>query len=396
MNVDLHSHYPMHLDPAARAATLRAMTAPRRSDEDAIRALILDFASRIANYRSFDSGPAVTVNSLRAGRVGVALSVLYCPFAEMDLELPYGAPPKAGYFTQLTALLETVEREIATHHAQDAGIARNPGELDALLQAGKLALIHVAEGGFHFGATPQEIAANVKTLAARGLAYITVAHLFYRGVARNAPALPFLADPIYQLLFPESGPGLTDLGRALIEAMIEAHVLIDVTHMDESSLGETFGLLDGVDPARTIPVISSHMACRFGDLEYNLTDPWLERIAERKGVIGIILCDHYATNGIRQRTQTLEESLEVVAQHVDRIRNVTGSHDHAALGTDLDGFIKPTLAGLDDASHLWRLEDAVIARYGATDGAKICSENALRVLRSYWGGAGGPAVRTAG
>jgi microsomal dipeptidase-like Zn-dependent dipeptidase len=389
MNVDLHSHFPMHIDPVARAGTLRVMTAPRRREEDAIRALILDFACRIANYRSLDSGPAVTVKSLRAGRVGVALSVLYCPFAEMDLDQPYGAPPQPEYFTQLVALLDSVEREIATHHAQEAGIARSVAELDALLQAGKLALVHAVEGGFHFGATPREIAANVKTLAGRGLAYITVAHLFYRGIARNAPALPFLADPIYKLLFHESGPGLTDLGRALIEAMIETHVLIDVTHMDESSLGETFGLLDGVDPAKTIPVIASHMACRFGDLEYNLTDPWLEKIAERKGVIGVILCDHYTTNGIRQQTRTLEESLEVVARHVDRIRSVTGSHDHTALGTDLDGFIKPTLAGLDDASHLWRLEEAVVARYGAMDGAKICSENALRVLRSYWGGAGG-------
>ena len=31
-------------------------------------------------------------------------------------------------------------------------------------------------------------------LAAHGVAYITVAHLFWRGVATNAPAIPFLPD----------------------------------------------------------------------------------------------------------------------------------------------------------------------------------------------------------
>jgi microsomal dipeptidase-like Zn-dependent dipeptidase len=385
MNVDLHAHFPMHLDPAARGGAVRAMTAPRQNEEDAMRALILEFACRMANYRSLDSGPAVTVKSLRAGKVGVALSVLYCPFAEMDLDRAYGAPPRPEYFTQLVALMDAVEREAAGHSAHEAGVARNVAELDVLLAADKLALIHAVEGGFHFGATPQDVAANVSALAKRGLAYITVAHLFYRGVARNAPALPFLADPIYKLLFPESGPGLTDLGRALIEAMIREHVLIDITHMNESSLTETFDLLDAVDARKSVPVISSHMACRFGDLEYNLQDRWLQRIADRRGVIGIILCDHYATSGLRPQTQALDESLEVIARHVDRIKDLTGAHDSAALGTDLDGFIKPTLAGLDDASHLWRLEQALIARYGENDAAKICSGNALRVLRGYWG-----------
>ena len=35
------------------------------------------------------------------------------------------------------------------------------------------------------------------------MVYVTVAHLFYRQVARNAPALPFLHwDWVYYLVFP--------------------------------------------------------------------------------------------------------------------------------------------------------------------------------------------------
>ena len=52
--------------------------------------------------------------------------------------------------------------------------------------------MHCIEGGFHLGATPEEVTAHVHELADRGVAYITLAHLFWRRVATNAPALPFL------------------------------------------------------------------------------------------------------------------------------------------------------------------------------------------------------------
>lgn len=45
----------------------------------------------VLNYRTFFSGPRVTLELLRDGHVGVALSVLYSPFAEMDLAQHLGA-----------------------------------------------------------------------------------------------------------------------------------------------------------------------------------------------------------------------------------------------------------------------------------------------------------------
>ena len=41
--------------------------------------------------------------------------------------------------------------------------------------------------------------------AQRGVAYITLAHLFYRGVAQNAPAIPFVPDALYKIVFPQKG-----------------------------------------------------------------------------------------------------------------------------------------------------------------------------------------------
>jgi microsomal dipeptidase-like Zn-dependent dipeptidase len=75
----------------------------------------------------------------------------------------------------------------------------------------------------------------------------------------------------------------------------------------------------------------------------------------------------------------------VLCRHIDQIAELTGSHRHAAIGSDLDGFIKPTLAGLDTMSDMKRLERALVRRYGEEDGRLIASENALRPLRTWWG-----------
>ena len=81
--------------------------------------------------------------------------------------------------------------------------------------------------------------------ARRGVAYVTLAHLFYRGVAQNAPALPFLPDALYRLVFPQPGDaGLTPLGEAALRAMGEHRVLVDVTHMNDRALEHTFRVLE--------------------------------------------------------------------------------------------------------------------------------------------------------
>src|SRR5207247_10345973 len=186
---------------------------------------------------------------------------------------------------------------------------------------------------------------------------------------------------VYLLLFPPPDRGLTALGEAALRAMVRTGILVDVTHISAHSFDDALELMDELDPERRIPVIASHMACRFGDLEYNLTDEQIARVAERDGAMGVILCDHFAKEGLRpRRTRTFAESLEIVCRHVDRIREVTGSHRHAAIGSDLDGYIKPTLAGMDDMTALAPLRIGLGERSG-DDAEAISHPNALRVLR---------------
>ncbi len=388
MIVDLHSHYAMHLLPKAEgtAIDLFSTAKGRARLRDRVRAWLVGLASRFANYRSFESGPRVTVPQLREGGVGVALSVVYSFFDELDLDAPYGAPPEAGYLPRLMRQLDMVEAEIAERHGGEATVARDPAGLDRALAEDQVALVHCVEGGFHLGETPEAVDHAVTELARRGVAYIVLPHLLWRAVATNAPALPFLPDWLYRVVFPQPKVGLTELGRAAATAMAREGVLIDLSHMSTLAVADTFELLDRLDPDRRVPVLSSHAGFRFGGQEYALDEQTVKLIAGRDGVIGLIFAQHQLNDGLRRtKTKTFEDSFEVICSHLDRIAEITGSHRHTAIGSDFDGFIKPTLGGLESMTDMAGLEAALRERYGAGDAELICAENALRVLRAGWG-----------
>jgi microsomal dipeptidase-like Zn-dependent dipeptidase len=303
----------------------------------------------------------------------------------MDLSKSYGAPPAEGYAADVLAQLALVEQHVA--ESQEAAIAHSPAELDALLTDGKPILIHAIEGGFQLGQDETAIGSNVRKLAEHGVAYVTVAHLFWRQMATNAPALPFLPDWLYHLVFPEPDEGLSGFGRAAINAVLDHGILVDITHMSARSIADTFALLEERDPGKRIPVIATHMACRFGGLEYCFDDDTIRRVAERGGVLGSILCKHYMTSGVRRRVNSYADSIDVLCRHIDRIHEVTGSYDHVAIGSDLDGYIKPALTGLEHMGRMRDLQQSLRDRYGVAAGEQICSANALRVLRGAWRGA---------
>jgi microsomal dipeptidase-like Zn-dependent dipeptidase len=390
MIADLHAHYPMHLVPEEKGSPIDALTTARgrRRLRDSIRAWLVGIASRFGNYRSFESGPRVTVDSMVAGGVGVAWSVLYAFFDEADIGKPYGSPGAPGYLDDVLELMDTVEDNIKEKHSDNATVAHTHAELDAALAQNKVALVHVLEGGFHLGATPDEVDAAVTKLARRGLAYVTLAHLVFRQVATNANAIPFLPDKIYNWLFPQPHEGLTELGRAAVQAMVREHVLIDASHMGDRSVADLIAMLDELDPSKQVPLFASHAGFRFGKQEYMYTEDTVRAFGERNGVIGLIFAQHQLLDGLTpSKTKTFEESFEAICKHIDRIAEITGSHTNVALGTDFDGFIKPTLGGLESSADLAKLDTALHDHYGDEIADAVTNGNALRLLRTYWRGA---------
>jgi len=388
---DLHSHYAMHLVPGPPHALRHLFSgADEARLRDRVRALLVGLASRFANYRSFWSGPRVTIGSLRSGGVQVALSVLYSFFDELALGHEYPAPPSAAYVDAVLRQADLVERNIHDHHDSEALVAHNPGDLDRAAREGKVALIHCVEGGYHLGATEEEVSDAVARLARRGIAYVTLAHLLWRHVATDAPAIPFLPDWLYRWLFPQPEEGLSNLGRAAVEAMVRDRVLIDLSHMSDRSVSDTLSHLDELDVPTPTPVIATHAGFRFGSQEYMLTEDTIGRIADRGGVVGLIMAQHQICDGLtRLPVRSFERSTEIICDHIDRIASVTGTHDHIGIGSDLDGFIKPTLGGIESAADMARLERELRLRYGEEVAHNICFANAMRVLRAGWGGGTG-------
>ena len=382
MLVDLHAHYPMHLLADEQQRTHeRAQTWWRQRWQGRVVSLL----SRLANYQGPGGDPSVTEALMRGGDVGVALSMLYQPFDEMDLSQAYGAPPRQSYFDDIVDQHQTVEDHVKAHSSAVA-IAHSATELDALLDGGIPILIHAIEGGFQLGADQAEVRRNVAKLAGLGVAYVTVAHLFFRDVATNAPALPFLPDWLYNRIFPQ-GPheGLTALGHDVIDALVDEGILIDLTHMRSQSIRDVLTQLDDRDPGKQIPVIATHMAYRFGGLEYSFDDETISAVAARGGVLGCILCDHYISSGLPGGPKTIDGSVEKLCRHIDKIHELTGTYDNIGIGSDLDGYIKPALAGLEHMGRMGELQERLRQRYGDGDAEKICSANALRVLRAEWG-----------
>src|ERR1044072_1934061 len=272
MIADLHAHYPMRvlteMDPDTAAKAMKAGGGATLGDR--IRSLVLRVANKLDNHPTWDGTYRINPENLQAGNVRLAMSVHLRPFEEMDLSKPYGAPPEADYFPGVIADIEAVEREVAGHDPAQIRLVHNRAELDECLEGSRAtALVHAVEGGCLLGDTPAEIEANCAKLAARGVGYVPVAHLFFRQVATNANAISFLPDFLYAFFFPQRDRDrLTPRGEAVIRGLVRNRIMIDLSHMDPPAIRETFALLDEVDPQSKVPVISTHHGFRFGKQEY--------------------------------------------------------------------------------------------------------------------------------
>src|SRR5205823_5078505 len=93
-------------------------------------------------------------------------SVLYDP----DDEFFHDATPIPEAFDNLIAQMDNVEKEVSGK----VKLATNAAQIRQYLHEDQKFLFHCVEGAFALGGNPK----NVETLAARGVAYVIIAHLF--------------------------------------------------------------------------------------------------------------------------------------------------------------------------------------------------------------------------
>lgn len=177
------------------------------------------------------------------------------------------------------------------------------------------------------------------------------------------------------------GP-LTDDGRALLPALEQAGMILDVTHLCDESFDEALDLFGG-------PVLASHQNCRaLVPGERQFSDDQLRRVIARGGVIGVAMDAWMLYPGwIKGVTRNEVVSLQAWGDHVDHICQLAGDALHVAVGTDLDGGYgyEQCPHDLESVAGLQKLPGLLAARgYRDEDVRAIMYGNWLRLLRSAW------------
>lgn len=345
---------------------------PRVGTDGSAEGKQLEFwaANLLLNYASGE--PRVSLQKFEAGSPGGAASVLYDP----DDEFFRDSSPRPEAFENLLAQMDNVEKEVAAS-GNAVQMVKNPADLERKLGTGERFLFHCIEGAHGFGGD----AANVSRAAARGVAYVIVAHLFFRGVATCENGIPFLPDEIFRALNPEQDAriGLTPLGEEIVTEIFRHGMIADITHATERACADIFRIAKSF-PGR--PVISSHNGVRYeSNYPLNLSDDTIRQIADTGGLIGVILSPYW----LRQPEEQIfgADGFPIVFKTINHIAKIT-SFDHVAIGTDLDGFIHP-IRGCETYAQTPALVSAIQTRY-PRDADKILFANALRVLKAGWRG----------
>ena len=354
---------------------------------------------------------------LKKGGIDVVLSTCYIPEREWLedqslVKLALALSPEVRkrvfdpfYFDATVNMMNDMEAEVIKHNEQAlaeheaarvVNVAKNVQELDLILDAGDLALIHSIEGGHSLQGLDcetsedmkvkeTEILDNLDYFAERGVAYLTLAH-FYPNLLAH-PVFPYPNYGIKRSNWKhlmgawDMNIGLSKIGKKVVERMCELKMIIDIAHCTPKARAEVYDIVGD----RQNRVISSHTGVfEINPDPYNLHDWELRWLASHGGVLGIIFMNYWISPvdtplGIKYIERTLEHAMKI------------GGSDIVGIGTDFDGFTDPP-DEITDMSELPRITKYLKCLTGNNGEQKYSDEviskflggNALRVLREGW------------
>jgi membrane dipeptidase len=172
---------------------------------------------------------------------------------------------------------------------------------------------------------------------------------------------------------PDTGPGLTPAGSALVRRCAELGILVDLSHLNEAGFWD-------VARADVGPLVASHSAAHaLCPTSRNLLNEQLDAIGRSGGLVGIVFACPFLRADFADDADT---PLELIVQHARYIADRIGV-DHVGLGSDFDGATIP--AALGGADGLPRLLEAFeAAGFTAAEIEAIAWENWRRVLAASW------------
>jgi membrane dipeptidase len=331
-----------------------------------------------------DAEGCVDIPRLREGGVGAIFFALWVP-----VEIT-GAAATLRARDLLNATLKQIEI-----HGDDLALATTSEEVRAARSANKIAVLLGIEGGH---AIDSDVAI-LREFHARGVRYMTLTHNAATEWADSSNDAP-------------RHNGLTDFGKHVIREMNRLGMLVDLSHVSDSTF------YDVLETSRA-PVIASHSCCRaLCDAPRNLDDAMIKSLASRGGVIHITFHDGFLSQEYANANRSLaseiasherevnqkfggnearnlmelqrlsDESIragklpqvswEKIVDHIDHAAGIAGAN-HVGVGSDFDGAFMP--AGMEDASKFPIITEGLLRRgYGEADIKKILGENTLRVM----------------
>jgi membrane dipeptidase len=326
-------------------------------------------------------------------------SGLTAEFMSAWVDAPYAATPGASFaraMQHITTIHAWVDR-----HPDRLLFATTAADVRRAKREGKVAIFIGVEGGHAIESSLDRL----RELHARGARYLTLTW-------NNG--LPWAGSSIG-----EAGTrkgGLTDFGRDVVREMNRLGMLVDLSHVSDSTFYDAIAV-------SSVPVIASHSSARaLSDFPRNLSDDQLRAIARNGGVVNVNFYSRFLDSEYRARAEAVEARIaterralhsgpdsaaaaaalsarrstllaalpqtpfNTLIDHIDHIARVAGI-DHVGIGSDFDG-VSALPSGMEDVTRLPRIAQALLDRgYSEQDVKKILGGNMLRVMERVLDGA---------
>jgi membrane dipeptidase len=172
---------------------------------------------------------------------------------------------------------------------------------------------------------------------------------------------------------PDTGPGLTAAGTALVRRCAELGVLVDLAHLNEAGFWDVAKLDLG-------PLVASHTgACGVALTSRGLTDEQIDAVGASGGLVGIVYAVYFLDPEFKPDPGL---PLTQIVKHARYVAERIGV-EHVALGSDFDGTTIPDALG--SVAGLPKLLDAFRDDgFTAKEVEMIAWRNWRRVLGDWW------------
>jgi membrane dipeptidase len=268
-------------------------------------------------------------------------------------------------------------------------LVRSANEASKLPSGSRVGLALGLENGAAIGSD----IGSLTGLAELGVRYITLTHTEHNQIGDSSGETD------------SRWGGLSPFGRLVVLEMQRLGLMIDVSHVSDSTFYQVLDLVD-------VPVIASHSGCRCltpGHMR-NMSDDMLRAIAANRGVVQVAFGSYFLKNEYRELEDAYWTEYEKylsdqnvkdfsppaqaylsgvqmtsrvgtvvdVADHIDHAVRIAGI-DHVGFGSDFDGVIATPTDVPDVSAYPAVIAELLRRGYSETDIKKILGENFLRV-----------------